>query len=113
MSSTKKKSDKPRVLFVLLTFCIIAAIAVGYVSLKLQCEVLAKDKVKLSEKLDTKKNQRVNLYAFMQQLSNEERIVPLATELGMVKSTETFAVLSVNRENINQINTIINKKYEK
>ena len=113
MKNNQKKSDKPRVLFVLIAFCIVAAIAVGYVSLKLQCEVLSKEKVKLGETLDAKKNDRIRLFANLQQLSTEERIVPKAVELGMVKSTETFAVLSVNREKINQINSIINKKYEK
>ncbi len=113
MKGTKKKSDKPRVLIVLLTFCLIAAIAVAYVSLKLQCEVLAKEKVKLGETLDAKKNQRINHFAHIQQLSTEERIVPEAIEIGLIKSTETFAVITVSKEKINQLNTIIKSKYEK
>ena len=79
----------------------------------MECERLVKVKVMTEEKLEAKKNSKLNLTAEVQALSSEERIVKIAKEdLGMIRRTEPPIVVTVSKSKIEHISKILKKKYE-
>lgn len=109
----KKKSSKPVILLTLLYFITAALFMLGYVSIKLNCEMLTKKKILAQEELSSKKNWKLNLTAQKQSLISEERILNIArSELGMVKQENPLFVLSVDKEKIKFISQEVNEKYE-
>ncbi|MDR3628311.1 MAG: hypothetical protein P4L45_15820 [Ignavibacteriaceae bacterium] len=108
-----KKSAKPLIFFNSFVFIVITSLILGYVGVKLECEMLTKEKVLAEEKLKEVKNWRINLTAQDQDLSAEERVVGIAeTELGMIKRTEAPIEINVSKEKIEEISRTIEKKYE-
>lgn len=108
-----KKSAKPLIFFNSFVFIVITSLILGYVGVKLECEMLTKEKVLAEEKLKEVKNWRINLTAQDQDLSAEERVVSIAeTELGMIKRTEAPIEINVSKEKIEEISRTIEKKYE-
>ncbi len=108
-----KKSVKPFIVLSISVFVAFAFLTLIYVGLKLECEKLTKEKVLTEEKLDDLKNWRTNLTAQDQALSSEERIVEIAQdELGMVRNAEQPVVMTVSKEEIDEISNAISKKYE-
>jgi hypothetical protein len=88
-------------------------LVLGYVGLKLECEILTKEKVYAQKILDSKKNKQISLVAEVQNLASEERIVFIASEeLNMIKRTEPKILLSVSKEKIEMINDVLKDKYE-
>ncbi|MGA7838068.1 MAG: hypothetical protein WB996_08885 [Ignavibacteriaceae bacterium] len=107
------KGSKSNILYTLFLFVVITLLGLGYVSIKLTCEKLTKDKVLAEEKLNAVKNTRLSLVAAEQNLSSEERIVKIAeSELGMVRNKEPFMQVKVSKEKIDEINKALQKKYE-
>jgi len=108
-----KKTAKPLILVIILTFVMITLLVLAYVGIKLGCEVLAKEKVLAEEKLNFKKNWKVNLIAQYQNLTSKERIIDIAAnQLGMIERTESSFILNVDKEKIGQIEKVIGEKYE-
>lgn len=108
-----KKSAKPLILFSLFVFVAYTLLTLIYVGVRLECEKSTKEKVLTNEKLSDLKNWRINLVAQDQALSSEERIVDIAVnDLGMIKRTEPPIILKVNKDKIESISKIIDKKYE-
>ena len=107
------KGSKSNILYTLFLFVVFTLLGLGYVSIKLKCEQLTKDKVLAEEKLNAVKNTRLSLVATEQNLSSEERIVKIAeSELGMVRNKEPFMQVKVSKEKIDEINKALQKKYE-
>jgi cell division protein FtsL len=107
------KGSKANILYTLFLFIVFTLLGLGYVSIKLKCEQLTKDKVFAEEKLNAVKNTRLSLVATEQNLSSEERIVKIAkSELGMVKKNEPYMQVKVSKEKIDEINKALQKKYE-
>jgi len=107
------KGSKSNILYTLFLFVVFTLLGLGYVSIKLKCEQLTKDKVLAEEKLNAVKNTRLSLIATEQNLSSEERIVKIAeSELGMVRNKEPFMQVKVSKEKIDEINKALQKKYE-
>ncbi len=107
------KGSKSKIAFTLFIFVVFTLLGLGYVSIKLKCEALTKEKILAEEKLSAFKNTRISLIASQQFLTSEERIVDIAqNELGMVKNTGTQMVLKVSKNKIEEINKILKEKYE-
>jgi cell division protein FtsB len=108
-----KKSVKPILLLALVYIITITLFILGYISVKLKCEELTKQKVLAEEELENKKNWKLNLTAQYQSLTSEDRIAPIAEdELGMIKPAEPPLVLYVDKNKIEEISKIIKDKYE-
>ncbi len=108
-----KKSSKPLIAVVVLFLITAAVIVLGYVSIKLKCEVMTKQKVLAEEKLNAKNNTKVSLIAEYQYYSSEDRIVEIAKdELGMIKQNNPSIKIDVSKEKVQEISDIINGKYE-
>lgn len=108
-----KKSSKPVILLTLFYFITVALFMLGYVGIKLNCEILTKKKVLAQEELSNKKNRMLNLTAQKQSLIGEERILNIARDdLGMVKQDNPILVLSVDKEKIETISQEVIDKYE-
>ena len=108
-----KKSSKPLIAVVVLFLITIAVLVLGYVSIKLKCEMMTKQKVLTEERLNAKKNTKVSLIAEYQFYSSEDRIVEIAKdELGMIKQNSPSIKIDVSKEKIQVISDKINRKYE-
>ncbi len=108
-----KKSSKPLIAVVVLFLITIAAIVLGYVSIKLKCEVMTRQKVLTEEKLNAKNNTRVSLIAEYQYYTAEDRIIEIAKdELGMIKQNTPSIKIDVSKEKIQEISNMINGIYE-
>lgn len=97
-----------------LIFCIAAAVLIlFYVSIKLQCESLVKEKVETEINLKAKRNWQLNLTAQYQFYTSEEYIVTAAqNELHMIKGNSPLIRLDADREVIERIQKEIDSKYE-
>ena len=108
-----KKSLKPLIAFSLSTFFLLSVFLLGYISVKIKCDQLAKDKVLKEEIINTEKNKQVDLTAKLQLYSSEERITEIASsELGMIKRTDPRIALEVSREKINMIHKKLTERYD-
>ena len=107
------KSSKSKIGFTLFLFVVFTLLGLGYVSIKLKCEAMVKEKFLLSEKLKAIGNQNTALLGSRQDLTSEERIVDIAkNELGMVPISEPQIILNVSKDKIEEIDKILKKKYE-
>jgi cell division protein FtsL len=108
-----KKGSKSNIGFTLFLFVVFTLLGLGYVSVKLKCEAMVKERFLLSEKLKAIGNQNTALVGSRQDLSSEERIVDIAkNDLGMVPISEQQIILNASKEKIEEINKILQKKYE-
>ena len=108
-----KKSSKPLIFFILFILAAYTGLILSYVGVKLECELLVKEKFDSQKIFDAKKNRRVNLLAESQYLSSEERIIKIAQEdLGMIRRTEPEMILSISKDKVDEISKVLNEKYE-
>jgi cell division protein FtsL len=108
-----KKGSKSNIGFTLFLLVVFTLLGLGYVSVKLKCEAMVKERFLLSEKLKAIGNQNTALVGSRQDLSSEERIVDIAkNDLGMVPISEQQIILKASKEKIEEINKILQKKYE-
>lgn len=108
-----KKGSKPLIFFVLFLLVTYTFLILGYVGVKLECELLTKEKFDAQKILDSKINKQTNLIAEVQLLSSKERIVKIASEeLNMIKRTEPKMSLNVSKEKIREVNEALKAKYE-
>lgn len=107
------KGSKSNILYTLFLLVVFTLLGLGYVSIKLKCEELAKDKVLAEEKLIAVKNTQLSLVASEQNLSSEEKIVKIAQEeLGLVRKQGPQMQVKVSKEKIDEINKALREKYE-
>ena len=107
------KGSKSNILFTLFLLVVFTLLGLGYVSIKLKCEELTKDRVLTEEKLNAIRNTRLSLVANEQNLASEERIVKIAQdELGMVRKNGPLMQVKVSKEKIDEINKALQAKYE-
>ncbi len=108
-----KKGSKLFIAFGIFAFFTSTLLILAVIGFKLECEKLTKENVITKEKLSDIKNAKVNLIAQDQALSSEERIVSIARdELGMIRNTETPAVLTISKEKVEKISNALKQKYE-
>ena len=108
-----KKGSKPLIFFVLFLLVTYSLLILGYVGVKLECELLTKEKFDAQKILDSKMNRQINLIAEVQLLTSKERIEKIASEeLNMIKRTEPKMLLTVSKEKINEVDEALKAKYE-
>lgn len=108
-----KKSLKPIVAYLLFVLIVGAIVVVGYVSIKLECEVLTKKIVLTEDELLAVNNKQISLIAEVQYLTSEEIIVPVAhTELGMIKRTNPVKIVVLEKSKVEGLEMFLNEKYE-
>jgi cell division protein FtsL len=108
-----KKGSKPFIFFVLFLLVTYSLLILGYVGVKLECEILTKEKFDSQKLLDSKSNRLTNLIAVVQNLSSEERIVKIAAEeLNMIKRIDPQMLITVSKEKIESMKKELGKKYE-
>ena len=108
-----KKGSKSNIVSALFLLIVFALLGLGYVSVKLKCEAMIKEKFLLGEKLKAINNQNTALLGQRQDLTSEERIVKIAkNELGMQLNTKPQMTVKVSKEKIDRIDKILKEKYE-
>lgn len=99
-----KKSLKPALIFSLLLFTAAALMVLAYVGIKLDCEVMVKEKVNAEDRLETGLNTRIDYTARFQLLNSEERITAIAREeLGMIRDSVGNTLLVIPAAEVNRI----------
>lgn len=107
------KGSKHNILSTLFLLIVFTLLGLGYVSVKLKCEAMIKEKFLLGEKLKAISNQNIALLGQRQDLTSEERIVKIAkNELGLKVNTQPQMTVKVSKEKIDEIEKILKKKYE-
>lgn len=108
-----KKSAKPFIVALLLILLSGTALLLATIGLRFKYEELVRDKVKLEKTLNDERTEKVNLIAEYQSFSSDERIILFAEEkLGLKKLNEPKITVSVNKNDINQLNSELKRKYE-
>ncbi|HKI78537.1 MAG TPA: hypothetical protein VKA26_08360 [Ignavibacteriaceae bacterium] len=108
-----KKGSKSNILSTIFVLVVFALLGLGYVSVKLKCEALVKEKYLLGEKLKAISNLNTELNGKAQDLSSEERIVKISQdELGMIKGSTPVRKLSVSKDKIEEVQKVLKEKYE-
>jgi cell division protein FtsL len=108
-----KKGSKPLIFSVLFLLVSYSLLVLGYVGVKLECELLTKEKFDKQKNLNSKKNKQVSLIAEVQYLSSEERIVKIAAEeLNMIRRHDPVLTLTVSKDKIEKIDEALKEKYE-
>ncbi len=91
----------------------IASLLFLYVAVITEIKNMNKDKINKIEKLNEKMNQIELSNVEIQRLTAEERIVKLAQDtLGLIRPKENLEVLHVSKVQINQIEKLVNEKYD-
>ncbi len=91
----------------------IASLLFLYVAVITEIKNMNKDKINKIEKLNEKMNQIELSNVEVQRLTSEERIVKLAQDtLGLIRPKENLEVLHVSKEQIKQIEKLVNEKYD-
>ena len=107
------KGSKHKILSTLFLLIVFTLLGLGYVSVKLKCEAMIKEKFLLGEKLKAISNQNIALLGQRQDLTSEERIVEIAkNELGLEVNTEPQMTVKVSKEKIDEIEKVLKEKYE-
>jgi hypothetical protein len=107
------KNSKPLIGYLFAIGVVFTLYALGYVSIKLKCEALIKQKVIAEESLSSARNWKLNLTAQFQYLNSAERIVEIAgNELGMIKGSAPVIKLTVSSDKIESLQKELNAKYE-
>ena len=107
------KGSKNKIVSTLFLLVVFTLLGLGYVSVKLKCEAMIKEKFLLSEKLKAISNQNTALLGKRQDMTSEERVVEIAkNELGMELNTQPQMILEVNKEKIEKIEKVLKEKYE-
>jgi cell division protein FtsL len=103
-----KKTSKPFIILSLLIFIIVASLILAYVGLKIECDMLLKEKVLAEENLNAKKNWKVNLLAQYQNLSAKERITEIAKiQLGMVENFSPDTTIIVSKDKVKLLSSVL------
>jgi cell division protein FtsB len=109
----KRASRLKRIASILFMLFIFGSLIIIHVALKKKCDDLIKQKVDAEQEL---KNQNIiqnNLFAKYQNLTSEERIIPIAfQELGMVTADPPIGVITIEKEKILDLQALLREQYD-
>jgi hypothetical protein len=107
------KNSKSLLIYFITVGFSITLFLLAYVSIKLKCDSLGKQKAEAIESLSSVRNWKLNLTAQYQYLNSSERIMDIAEkEIGMVKGSAPVIKLTVSSDKIESVQKEINAKYE-
>ena len=108
-----KKSLKPALIFSLLLFTTAALLVLSYVGIKLECEVMVKEKLNAEDRLETGLNTKIDYTARYQLLNSEERIAAIAqTELGMLRDSVSSPPVIISTDEINRVAALVGESHD-
>jgi cell division protein FtsL len=107
-----KKKKNPFVSMLLLTLVVLIFSIFIYLFSVSEIKAMNKQKNLLVERLNERTNKLETRTVEVQRLSSENRIVKMAKELGLIRSTKQYEILYIDSDQINQVNRIVNSKYE-
>lgn len=109
----KKASKLKRIASILFMLFVFGALIITHVALKKKCDDLIKHKVDAEQELKNQNTIQNNLFAKYQNLSSEERIIPIAVEeLGMVIADPPIEVVTIEKEKIMDLQTLLEEHYD-
>ena len=107
------KSAKPLIVKIILLLVIVTSIVLVSTGLRFKYEALKREKSDVNNMLKKERTKKVNLIAEYQSFSSDERIVLFAEEkLDLKKLTDPKITITVNNNDINQLNSELKRKYE-
>ncbi len=107
----KRKKNSFLSVLMLTLLVLVVSIFVYLFSLN-EIKAMNKKKTQLIEKLTERTNKLETRIVEVQRLSSENRIVNLAKDLGLIRSTKQYEIIYIDSDQINQVNRIVNSKYE-
>lgn len=105
----KKSSGFRKIFAIVVLIVVFGGASSAYVALKRKCNDMKKQITELSDDLKNQDNKTLNLFAVYQQLTSEDRIMSIAeNELGMVIADPPIMVIRIEREKINNLQSLLN-----
>lgn len=106
----KKKSSLKSFIIIVLSA---AAILFAYVATLTEIKNLNKEHLNKKEILNERQNRIESKMVEIQKLTAEDRIVKIAIDsLNMIRPKDNLESIKVNKDQINQIEKLVNKKYD-
>lgn len=91
----------------------IALILLSYVVVRSEIKRIARDKITKQEMLNERLNRIEMMMVEIQKLTAEDRIVKIAVDsLGLIRPVENLELISVSKDQIKQIEKLLNEKYD-
>lgn len=113
-TAAKSSGKRPGILPVIFFSILIGAVVQLMVGLKLEIEKLAMEKYQLEKELHAAGQDMIDLTVDIQKLQSGERIRQIAeTKLAMMKSSDEFSTIQVDKNQIEHIKELTDSKYEK
>ena len=92
---------------------LIALVMLSHVILITEIKRFNREKITKREMLNEKLNQEKAKFVDVQKLSSEDRIVKLAQDsLSLIRPTENLEIIVVPKDQIKQIEKLVNEKYD-
>ena len=108
----KKRKKNTFLSILLLTLLVLVLSIFVYLFSVNEIKAMNKKKNQLIEKLTERTNKLETRIVEVQRLSSENRIVKMAKEMGLIRSTKQYEIIYIDSDQINQVNRIVNSKYE-
>lgn len=91
----------------------VALILLSYVVVRSEIKRIARDKITKQEMLNERLNRIETMMVEIQKLTAEDRIVKIAVDsLGLIRPVENLELISVSKDQIKQIEKLLNEKYD-
>jgi len=111
MKKASKLKSLGKILIVLFTM---GTLMLAHVALKKKCGDLKKQKVDAEDIIKNESNKTTNLFAKYQNLTSEERIIPIANnELGMIPASVPISVITIESEKVLNLQTLLQEEHDK
>ena len=91
----------------------VALILLSYVVVRSEIKRITRDKITKQEMLNERLNRIEMMMVEIQKLTAEDRIVKIAVDsLGLIRPVENLELISVSKDQIKQIEKLLNEKYD-
>lgn len=91
----------------------VALILLSYVVVRSEIKRITRDRITKQEMLNERLNRIETMMVEIQKLTAEDRIVKIAADsLGLIRPVENLELISVSKDQIKQIEKLLNEKYD-
>ncbi|MCX6171151.1 MAG: hypothetical protein NTX65_17590 [Ignavibacteriales bacterium] len=92
---------------------VVSLVLLGYVIVRSEIKRINREKITKQEMLNEKYKRIESLMVDVQKLTSEEVIVKFAQDsLGLLRPTENLEMITVSKDQIKQIEKLLNQKYD-
>lgn len=106
------KSSKPLIFYVLFLIVIVTIFFIAVVAIKISYEENVKSKDEVERSLKIERQKMIRLQAEYQEVSTEDKIRSMATQLGLIKRIEPAVTIKISKEKVEELESNLNNKYE-